>query len=221
MSCFRRLAGPAASLPSPTWVARVSRVIGNSDTTANPTGWQVGTFLDSGLQVTSGRTRVQNKSATRLSGALLPRLAPVTGLPRQMVGDGFLPIAPIAGLPSRLSPYFRERSLSVCSCRAPAWFRAGRSLNSPDITGALVFAIRGPFLELNVTNNLARFCRLLIFEYGRRKRRKLQKTITAPFSTAGGGGFHRWQWGQKCVPLPAMRIRRMAVPHRRQGSPVR
>jgi hypothetical protein len=80
MSCSLGLAGSAASLPSHSRVARISRVIGNFDTTAKAFGWQERIIAPLGSGVTARKVTPQHfrdcrraKAPTQVAFSLIRR----------------------------------------------------------------------------------------------------------------------------------------------------
>jgi len=134
-------------------VARVSRLIGNSDSTAKPGAWQVRDVERSFFS--NGRVEVipNVRNATPRSGVSKPAL--VTGLPAKWRVAALRCSG--CRLPGRLFP-FEGRSLAVARAGCPVLLRlAGRSSSGRYITGAYNVAIQGPFGTLFLINNLCRF----------------------------------------------------------------
>jgi hypothetical protein len=136
-------------------VARVSRLIGNSDSTGKAYQWQVCALGGSVFGNRSPKAVPNTGNATQpASGvSLLPAL--VTG-PRQMESGGCLHHS-FYGLPGRLFP-FEGRSLAVALPGYPVllWL-AHLFLSGRYITGAHLIAIRGPFSTLFIFNGLHRW----------------------------------------------------------------
>jgi hypothetical protein len=142
----------AASALSPVRVARVSRLIGNSDTTANRRGWQVFrlrrftqmSFLRTWLA--QFETSPQSTNATPIGVA---HTVLRWSLASQLnVWPVVFSTVPTAGSPDRYVP-LSGPLLGGCSCRVSAFFwLPGVLSGSLFITGILSIAIGAPFLNM-------------------------------------------------------------------------
>ena len=136
-------------------VARVSRLIGNSDTTAKPV--RVASARYGGKLFSNGREEAEDlanaRNATPRSGvSCLPG-----HWPPSQVESGVCFHRSVCRLPGWLFP-FEGRSLAVARAGCPVLLRlAGRSSSGRYITGAYNVAIQGPFGTLFLINNLCRF----------------------------------------------------------------
>ena len=142
-------------------VARVSRLIGNSDTTAKICLWQVALWWQG---VTCGESRGAEKSLA--AGLISPNAGNATPFgaasryscichwPPKQTKDGGCLHRSCFRLPDRLLP-FEGRSLAVAlvGCPVLLWL-AGHSSSCRYITGAIYIAISVPFSTLFLFNQL-------------------------------------------------------------------
>jgi hypothetical protein len=117
------------------------------------------------------------KHETPLLRVAFNGLALVTG-PRDQLWAMVWSIAPIAGCPGRHVLFIRLALAGYPLCFGCLGFPGRRN-----ITGAYLIAIDVPFRTSIIFNGLTGFIWTDCLVYGRQKRRKLQKTITALFST--------------------------------------
>jgi hypothetical protein len=156
MNCPAKLLVLSGELALPTLrVARVSRLIGNFDTTAKGHGWQEEGVEEGNRRGTGAGNCPETRNATPRSGVsdLCDRSAgPVTG-PLKGVAEAFCPW-PSAGFPGWLFP-FQGRSLAI-ALAGPALLNAG--WDEPVqryITGAIDIAIGLPFDFVIIFNKIA------------------------------------------------------------------
>ena len=156
----------------PFWVARVSRVIGKSDTTAKRGGWQVvfrvtaSGSRPTGGQIPYAKTRPDTENATSREVASLDP-ARVTGL-RSRLRAAAMATAPVAGIPGCILFYVDGRFVGGNSCRAPAllWVRR-RLIRRPVgslalIQGAILVPFKFIFFSIACNEKRARiFCNLV------------------------------------------------------------
>jgi hypothetical protein len=111
-------------------------------------------------------------------------------------------------------PFLKGRSIGVFSCRVSAFIGlAGFDSSSRYITGAYYIAIRVPFGYCFTFNRLWQGFRRLTLHFWKAQAGEILKTVeSSPY---------RWQRGQKCVPRPAIRVRRIGVWQVTHGWPVR
>ena len=165
--------------------ACVSRLIGNSDITANPRGWQADP--SSNLRGLANcrwpqacRSTLQTQEAPL---SLEWRFAvPSWSLASQHLRTVYFTV-PAAWLPAGLP--LEGRSNGGCSCRTPASLWAGRILPiSRYITGTLLLALCVPNQSSLFFNYLANFLGPNHFDSGRPIRASILKTIST--STISG-----------------------------------
>jgi hypothetical protein len=183
-----------ACLPK-TWVARVSRMIGNFDSTAKATGWQEGTIFASSGWVTFRNTIARNAKRHSIEWRF-------AGLHRSLASPGKL----WAMMLDHRTACRLSRPAHPFPGNAPCAFAlAGRLLcfrlrvgvsAAGNITGAFELAICGPFTTMNLFFYLGRVSRQEILNYGKKKGRKLQKTIIDPLFHRSRDRLYFWQRGQ-------------------------
>ena len=187
-------------------VARVSRLIGNSDSTAKPAAWQVRDVERSFFG--NGRVEVipYVRNATPRSGVSKPAL--VTGLPAKWRVASVC-AAPAAGFPagSSLLRAARWRLLM------PGALCCSGSLDVPPTAytslAPSLIAISVPFgrhvfsiYYCGVASHLSRIWKQKSENSSKKWR---------PSAQSSHSMVQRWHLGQKCVPRPASRIRRIGV----------
>jgi len=129
MTCPAKFPCSAASLLCPFRVARVSRLIGKSHTTANSCGWQVNSEALRLPALTGAGPKIPpNARNATLNRVALHCSALVTGLPNNL-RTAVVSAVPTSDFPGR-SASFKDRFVGGCSCRVSALLWAGQNSSS-------------------------------------------------------------------------------------------
>ena len=166
----------AASALCPAGVARVSRLIGKSDTTAKRLGWQVN-FAQTGLRSPSHLYQIGTECRKRHSDRSGVSLSCAGHWPPKQMRTMVVSIAPSAGSSGRFT-LLRGRFIGGGSCRILLFFGlAGILSSSRYITGTFHIAIHGPFAPIFVFNNLRIWNRDVFLQYRIQEQRLIPKII--------------------------------------------